>query len=116
MIRRFLTFVNGQWQGMHQAALLLGVFSLVSQLIGLFRDRMLAHTIGPSTLLDVYYAAFRIPDLLYLSIASLASITVLMPFLIERLDGTGREAARQFFNDILSGFLLVLGIACLAVF
>src|SRR4051812_46374940 len=108
MIRRILTFVNGQWQGMHQAALLLGVFSLISQLIGLFRDRMLAHTIGPSSTLDVYYAAFRIPDLIFLSVASLASITVLMPFLIERIDGSGTESARLFFNDILSGFLLVL--------
>ncbi len=93
---------------MHEAAILLGIFSLVSQLIGLFRDRMLANTIGPSTTLDIYYSAFRIPDLLYLSIASLASITVLMPFLIEKMEGKGKEAARAFFNDILSGFLVLL--------
>ena len=83
MIRRLLTMVNKRWQGMHEAAILLGVFSLVSQLIGLFRDRTLARIIGPGPTLDVYYAAFRIPDFLYISIASLASITVLMPFLIE---------------------------------
>lgn len=108
MIRRFFNVVNRGWQGMHEAAILLGVFSLVSQLIGLFRDRLLANTIGPSPTLDIYYAAFRIPDLLYLSVASLASITVLMPFLIEKMNKGGKESARKFFNDIFTGFLILL--------
>ena len=116
MIRRWFRKVNQGWQGMHEAAILLGVFSLISQLIGLFRDRMLAHVIGPSATLDVYYAAFRIPDLIYLSIASLASITVLMPFIIERMDGDGKEAARTFFNEVLSGFLILLVVVSLGVF
>jgi putative peptidoglycan lipid II flippase len=108
--------VNKRWQGMHEAAILLGVFSLVSQLIGLYRDRMLAHTIGPGPVLDIYYAAFRIPDFLYISIASLASITVLMPFLVSRIDGEGREAARKFFSDVLSGFFLLLCLVAVLVF
>ena len=53
MIRKLLDMVNRRFQGMHEAAILLGVFSLVSQLIGLFRDRMLAHMIGPGPKLDV---------------------------------------------------------------
>lgn len=116
MIRTLLTLVQRKWQGMHQAAILLGVFSLASQLLGLVRDRILAHTIGPSATLDIYYAAFRIPDLIYLSIASLASITVLMPFLVERIDSKGTESARGFFNDVLSGFLLLLIIASGIIF
>jgi putative peptidoglycan lipid II flippase len=101
---------------MHQAAVLLGVFSLISQLLGLVRDRLLAHTIGPSATLDIYYAAFRIPDLIYLSVASLASITVLMPFLIKELDAGGKAAARKFFNEVLSGFLLLMIVVSTAVF
>jgi len=116
MIRRLMKMVNGRWQGMHEAAILLGVFSLVSQLIGLYRDRMLAHTIGPGATLDIYYAAFRIPDFLYLSIASLASITVLMPFLIERMDGNDKESARKFFSDVLSGFFIFLSGVSLGVY
>ena len=46
MIRKLIDMVNKRWQGMHEAAILLGIFSLVSQLIGLYRDRMLAHVIG----------------------------------------------------------------------
>ncbi len=116
MIRKFLQMVNRRFQGMHEAAILLGVFSLVSQLIGLFRDRMLAHTIGPGPVLDVYYAAFQVPNFIYISIASLASITVLMPFLVDRMDGDGQEAARKFFSDVLSGFFLLLVIVSVGVF
>ena len=116
MISRIFRVVNRGWQGMHEAAILLGVFSLVSQLIGLMRDRMLANVIGPSPTLDIYYAAFRIPDLLYLSVASLASITVLMPFIIERLNKNGKESARKFFNDVFSGFLILLVVVCGIVF
>jgi putative peptidoglycan lipid II flippase len=101
---------------MHEAALLLGLFSLVSQLIGLLRDRMLADRIGPSATLDIYYAAFQIPNFIYISVASLASITVLMPFMISRMDESGRESARAFFNNILSGFLLLLTVASIGVF
>lgn len=115
MIRRLLQMVNQRFSGMHEAAILLGVFSLVSQLIGLFRDRTLARIIGPGPELDVYYAAFRIPDFLFISIASLASITVLMPFLIERM-GNSKESARSFFNDVLSGFFLLLCIVSVLVF
>ena len=116
MIRKLLDMVNKRWQGMHEAAILLGVFSLVSQLIGLYRDRMLAHVIGPSATLDIYYAAFRIPDFIYISIASLASITVLLPFLVERLDGDGKAAAQKLFSDVLSGFFLFLFVVSLGVF
>lgn len=118
MLKKLLRLINRREDegGMHQAAILLGVFSLASQLIGLWRDRMLAHQIGPGQLLDVYYAAFRIPDFIYLSIASLASITVLMPFLIEHINGAGKESARKFFNDVLSGFFLLLTLVSIIVF
>lgn len=115
MIRKLFEKINQKWNSIHQAALLLGFFSLLSQLLGLVRDRMFAHSIGPGETLDIYYAAFRIPDFLYLSIASLASITVLMPFLIERMKDN-KEKAREFLNDVLFGFLTLLVITSAIVF
>ena len=47
------------------AAFVLGAASLVSRLLGLVRDRMLAGMFGAGDELDIYYAAFRIPDLIY---------------------------------------------------
>jgi putative peptidoglycan lipid II flippase len=81
MVNRIITFLNKEFRGINEAALLLGGFAFLSQLLGLIRDRTLAHVVGAGPVLDIYYAAFRIPDFLYISIASLASVTVLMPFL-----------------------------------
>ncbi len=59
-ILRIFTKESGS---VNQAALLLGCLTLLSQILALFRDRSIAHFIGPSPQLDAYYAAFRVPDL-----------------------------------------------------
>lgn len=48
-----------------QASLLIAFFSLISRLLGLFRDRIFAAKFGAGMELDAYFAAFRIPDLIY---------------------------------------------------
>ena len=65
MVKRFFSFLNRESNGINEAALLLGGFAFLSQLLGLIRDRMLAHFVGAGPMLDTYYAAFRIPDFLY---------------------------------------------------
>lgn len=47
------------------AALIVSVAGVLSRVLGLFRDRILASTFGAGDVLDTYYAAFRIPDLIY---------------------------------------------------
>lgn len=47
------------------AALVITVSGLISRVLGLLRDRFLASTFGAGDTLDIYYAAFRIPDLIY---------------------------------------------------
>ncbi|MDQ3244978.1 MAG: oligosaccharide flippase family protein, partial [bacterium] len=106
-----------EYGSLNQAALLLGVFSLLSQLLGLFRDRSLAHFLGASQNLDIYYAAFRVPDFLFISIASLASVTVLVPFVLHKMGDRSslNEEAKKFLNDVFTIFLFVLiGVAILA--
>lgn len=47
------------------AASLVALSSLASRFLGVIRDRILAGEFGASTTLDIYYAAFRIPDLIF---------------------------------------------------
>lgn len=47
------------------AALIVSITGIISRLLGLFRDRVLASKFGAGDTLDVYYAAFRVPDLIY---------------------------------------------------
>ena len=47
------------------AAILVASFSMLSRFLGIVRDKILASEFGADVVLDSYYAAFRVPDLLF---------------------------------------------------
>lgn len=47
------------------AAIIIGLSTLASRIIGLVRDRVFAHYFGAGPVMDAYYASFKIPDLIY---------------------------------------------------
>jgi putative peptidoglycan lipid II flippase len=93
-------FLSRETRGMHQAAYILAAFALASQLIGLFRDRILAFEFGAGHTLDLYYAAFRVPDLLFATVASLFSIYALLPIL-SRLEEEKEGLMMPFLRNTL---------------
>lgn len=116
-MERIFKIFSREYNGINSAAFLLGLFALLSQILGLFRDRAIAHFIGPSPFLDVYYASFRIPDFIFISIASLASVTVLVPFIVSYLaEDNTKEKAQDFLNNIFTAFLLLLIFVAILVF
>jgi len=54
-----------QTNSITMAAALVGASSLLSRFLGVVRDRILAGQFGAGEYLDIYYSAFRIPDLIY---------------------------------------------------
>lgn len=116
-MNKILKIFNKEFSNINQAAILLGFFTLLSQILALFRDRFIAHFVGPSAPLDAYYAAFRIPDLIYISIASLASITVLIPFIVARMKGDEiTPESRKFLGDIFTVFLSTMILVSAIIF
>ena len=111
MVSKIFKLLNRESQGINEAALLLGLFTFISQMLGLIRDRFLATYLGAGHHLDVYYAAFKIPDFLYVSVATLAAITVLLPYLSEKYgsgDMVGHEKAQHFLNQVFTALLIFL--------
>lgn len=107
MVRRMLNIVYKEVRGLHQAAYVLALFAFGSQLLALVRDRLLAHQFGAGYELDVYYAAFRIPDLLYVLFASTLSVYVLIPFVARaQKKKAGDREARQLLSQVFSLFLV----------
>lgn len=116
-MNKILKIFSKEYSNVNQAALLLGFFAFLSQVLALFRDRSIAYFIGPSPTLDAYYAAFRVPDLIFISIASLASITVLIPFLVAKMsDGKVTAQAQKFLNDIFTVFFATMVLISLFIF
>lgn len=65
MIQSLKNILKRRTKNIGAAAILVGVFSMISRLLGILRDRILAGEFGAGEVLDAYYTAFRIPDLLY---------------------------------------------------
>ncbi len=115
MVKRLLGFFYRETSTLNQAALLLGVFAFLSQLLGFLRDRFLAHLFGAGSDLDIYYAAFRIPDFIFVTAASVVSLSVLIPFIIEK-DSEGKEALKKFIGEIFSFFFLLMTVVSILAF
>ncbi len=107
MVKNFISFLGREINGLHEAAYLLGVFAILSQVLALLRDRLLAHTFGASTSLDLYYAAFRIPDFLFAVVASIFSASIIIPFLSEKVR-VSNESGREFLSAIFSVFIVAM--------
>ncbi len=104
MVARLLSLLYREWNGLHQAAFLLALSSLSAQLLALLRDRLLAATFGASTELDIYYSAFRLPDLIFVSFASFVSVTVLIPFIIRAGKDGGEKQVEKFISSLFTVF------------
>lgn len=112
MVSRIINLLNREFRNINQAAIILGIFTLLAQILAMFRDRAFAATLGPSSELDIYFASFKIPDFLFVSVASLASVTVLLPFLVQKLglsesgelNGSSVKA-RKMLNDVFTVFM-----------
>jgi putative peptidoglycan lipid II flippase len=103
MVKRFFAVFGREISNLHEAAYLLAFFAFLSQILGLIGDRILAFMFGAGHTLDLFYAAFRIPDLIYVTIASTVSASVLIPFLIEYF-GKGDEKGKEFVDSVFTVF------------
>lgn len=115
MVKKLLSLLHREWSGLHEAAILMGGFALLSQILALFRDRLLAHLFGASQTLDIYYAAFRIPDLLFAGIASFMSALVFIPILTKHAMESDTRA-QKFLNDTFTVFFTLLVVIAIGMF
>lgn len=114
MVRRLFERIAAPVRGLHQAAYLLAALTLASQALALLRDRTFAHTFGAGQVLDLYYAAFRVPDLVFALVSSLVSAYVIIP----RITGMDREKTRQLLSESATFLFAAGGLICvvLAIF
>ncbi len=88
------------------AALILGFSALLSRILGLFRDNLLANLLEKSQA-DIYFAAFRIPDLVYAILITGGITAAFLPVFSTQIKKSKREA-ELLVNNVLTFFLLAL--------
>lgn len=115
MVTRILKLLNREFGGLHKAALLLAFSAIASSFLGLFRDRLLASNFGAGRTLDIYYASFKIPDLLYTALLALVSVTVFIPMFLDK-NSRSQEESKDFFNQVFTLFIVCFIALCLLLF
>ena len=96
-------------------ALIAGGASIAGSLLEILKNMLLASRFGASAELDVYFAAFRVPDLLYgVFISGVLSVSFFPIF--ARVLLAGKEGAWKLASALIAFFSTVLGVGALAVF
>lgn len=112
MIKLNFHLLKSGQEGLTGAAILIAIAALTSSLLGVFRDALLASSLGLSRSLDIYYASFRVPDFFY-NIFVYGAITVgFIPVLTAYLK-KDKEEGWQLTSGLcfwLGAFLFVCGI------
>ena len=95
------------------ATLLLAMSALLSRLLGLVRDHLLARTFGAGSgeaiyNLDAYYAAFRIPDLIYNLLIFGAISAAIIPIFTQYKKSGELKKAWEFASNMLHLMLFVV--------
>ncbi|KKW07868.1 MAG: Integral membrane protein MviN [Parcubacteria group bacterium GW2011_GWA2_49_16] len=115
MVKKLFSLLHREWNGLHEAAILIGGFTILSQVLALFRDRLLAHLFGAGPTLDLYYAAFRIPDFVFAGVASFMSALVLIPILAKKAEESDARA-QKFLSDTFTVFFTILVVVSVGVY
>lgn len=113
MVKRIIGLIGMEINGLHEAAYLLAIFAFSSQILGLIRDRLLASYFGTSAILDVYYASFRIPDLLFVLVSAMVSSAVLIPVFSKYLSEKDilKEYVDSLFTVFIAAMLIIVFVA-----
>ncbi len=107
MVRRTIKIITSTISSLREAAFWLSLFAFFSQILALVRDRMLTHNFGAGVELDTYYAAFKIPDLIFVTVASLVSISALVP-LFAKKETEGEKHLRDATDSIFTVFSVLI--------
>lgn len=91
------------------AASVIMVAVALSRILGLLRDRMLAARFTPDDL-GVYYAAFRLPNMIFELLVMGALATAFIPVFTDHIDNKGKAEAYAMANSVINIGLLIFSV------
>ncbi|MBI4911363.1 MAG: murein biosynthesis integral membrane protein MurJ [Acidobacteria bacterium] len=95
--------------GLYRSAGLVGLWTLVSRLSGMLQQRVLVHFLGQGLASDLFFVAYRLPNLLRRFAAEGTMTAAFLPTISEVEAAEGEDGAR----DMVARFLGTLGLLLL---
>ncbi|OGE71546.1 murein biosynthesis integral membrane protein MurJ [Candidatus Daviesbacteria bacterium RIFOXYD1_FULL_41_10] len=115
MVKNLLALLSSRQNSILSGAVVLMATVFASKFLGLIRDRMLAHFFVPDEL-AVFFAAFRVPDLLFQLLIFGAVSVAFIPVFTDFLNKKGDKEAFTFASDVLNIVLVGFIAVCIIVF
>lgn len=109
---RLLAKLNSSIGG---GAVIIAVFSIVSKIVGLYRDRLLAASFGASRITDIYFAAFKLPDFIF-NILVLGALTSSFIPVFQRIWKQDPREGIRLSNHVLNILLTLIGSLTIILF
>lgn len=116
-MNRFISRAN-QKLGVRGAAVLLLSITFIGQLVGFLRYKMINANfddIGPQST-DAFFAAFKIPDFFFFSIAAGALGVAFMPFLADRLEKGNKKGVWDLSNSLMNLLAVIMAVVGVIIF
>ncbi len=104
----------GEERRVARAAGMVGGATMVSRVLGLVREQVMAAWFGAGLATDAFNVAFRIPNLLRDLFAEGAMSSAFVPRFMEVQERRGPEAALEFGRRLLGALILLLAVLCIA--
>jgi putative peptidoglycan lipid II flippase len=97
--------MNKKWSSISIGAALLAASALLSRFLGVVRDLVIASIFGVN--LDAYFAAFKVPDIIYTFLVAGAMSAAFIP-IYTKLKKKSKEEASLFGSHVIHGMLTAL--------
>ena len=100
-MKQFLSRLVGKNYSVKGATALLAITALLSNVLGLLRNVVFYHVVSPSQL-DVYFASFRLPDLIFNVLILGAISSAFIPIITEILSKNDQKKVWEISNQVIS--------------
>lgn len=114
LIKHTLNMLSRTQNNILSAASVIMVTVMLSRVLGLLRDRILAGSFSPEEL-GVYYAAFRIPNMIFELLVMGVMATAFIPVFTSYLDTKNKDNAFEMASQLINAGVIIFFIFSLPI-
>lgn len=115
MVKNIFSLLYSRQTSILSGAAIIATTMLLSKILGLIRDRLLAHVFSPDKI-DIFWAAFRLPDFIFQIVILGALSVAFIPVFTEHFENKGKDEAFEMARSTLNMFLAIFILATILIY
>ena len=115
MVKNIFSLLYSRQTSILSGAAIIATTLMFSKILGLIRDRLLAHVFSPDKI-DIFWAAFKLPDAIFQIVILGALSVAFIPVFTEYFENKGKEEAFEMARAVLNVFLAIFIAATILIY